>query len=72
MDNLSLVKYSKNKFITTITGIGIIADLMNKETVILWDEDMRTWQGDSFDYVFRNHHWSSRNTKLHYIRNYKV
>jgi len=68
--NCSLIKYNPNPFVTTITGIGIVADLMKKDTYVLWDEDMRTWQGDSVDHVFRLHHFENRNTKLVYIKDF--
>ena len=69
--NCSLIKYNPNPFITTITGISILADLMKKDTYLLWDEDMRTWQGDSVDHVFRLHHFDNRKTKLTYIKDFK-
>jgi hypothetical protein len=64
MFNLNLIKYNDNPFITTFTGIGIIADLMNKETIVCWDEDMRMWDGHPVEYDFKRHYYGNRKSKL--------
>lgn len=66
--NLNLIKYSKKPFITTFTGIGILADLMNKETIVCWDEDMRMWDGHPVEYDFIRHYYGNRKSKLVYVK----
>ena len=66
--NCALIKYNKNAFITTITGIGIIADLMNKETIVCWDEDMRVWDGKPVEYDFERHYYTDRKSKLVHVK----
>ena len=68
MYNLNLIKNNPNTFITTFTGIGIIADLMYKETIVCWDEDMRTWDGHPVEFDFIRHYYGNRNSKLVYVK----
>jgi len=64
MLNCNLIKQTTKPFITTFTGIGIIADLMNKETIVCWDEDMRMWDGHPVEYDFKRHYYGNRKSKL--------
>jgi hypothetical protein len=70
--NLSIIKYNSKSFITTFTGIGILADLMNKETVVLWDDDMRMWQGKPVTDDYRLHYWTNRKSKLQYVKDFNL
>ena len=70
--NCSLIKYNSGPFVTTFTGIGIVADLMKKETYVLWDEDMRNWQGWGVEYDFKMHYYRDRNSKLVYIKDFNL
>ena len=70
--NISLIKYNPNPFLTTFTGIGIIADLMKKETKVLWDDDMRMWNGKPVEDDFRLHYFTNRNSSLHYIKDFDI
>jgi hypothetical protein len=69
--NCSLIKYNPNPFVTTFTGIGIIADLMKKECYILWDEDMRNWQGWGVEQDYKLHYYQDRKSKLVYLKDFK-
>jgi len=70
--NLSLIKYNPNPFITTFTGIGILSDMMNKETHILWDDDLYNWDGKPIEYSFDLHYYKNRNSHLHYIKDFTI
>lgn len=70
--NCALVKYNPKPFISTFTGIGILADLMHKDSFILWDEDMRTWQGKPVEHDWDLHYYKNRKTKLMYVRDFKA
>jgi hypothetical protein len=70
--NCSLIKYNPNPFITTFTGIGIVADLMKKDCYILWDEDLRNWQGWGVEYDYKLHYYQNRKSKLVYIKDFKI
>ena len=69
--NCSLIKHNPNPFITTFTGIGIVADLMKKDCYILWDEDIRNWQGWGVEQDYKLHYYQDRKSKLVYIRDFK-
>ena len=68
MYNLNLVKNSPKPFITTFTGVGILADLMNKETIVCWDEDMRMWDGHPVEFDFKRHYYGNRKSKLVHVK----
>jgi len=72
MYNLNVIKQSSKPFITTFTGIGIIADLMNKETIVGWDEDMRVWDGQPVEFDFKRHYYGNRNSKLVHVKDIKI
>lgn len=72
MYNLNIIKNNPNPFITTFTGIGIIADLMNKETIVGWDEDMRTWDGHPVDFDFIRHYYANRKSRLVYVKDITI
>jgi hypothetical protein len=66
--NLNVIQKSSKPFITTFTGIGILADLMNKETIVCWDEDMRMWDGHPVEFDFKRHYYGNRKSKLVYVK----
>jgi len=68
MHNCYIIKNNPNKFITTFTGVGIIADLMNKETIVCWDEDMRIWDGRPVEFDFERHYYLDRKSKLVHVK----
>ena len=68
MYNLNLIQCSNKPFITTFTGIGILADLMNKETIVCWDEDMRNWDGHPVEFDFIRHYYVNRKSKLVHVK----
>jgi hypothetical protein len=68
MYNCNIIKQNPNVFITTFTGIGIIADLMNKETVVCWDEDMRMWDGQPVEFDFERHYYLDRKSRLIHVK----
>ena len=72
MHNCNLIKQNPHPFITTFTGIGIIADLMNKETIVGWDEDMRTWDGHPVEFDFARHYYGNRKSRLVHVKDITV
>lgn len=70
--NLSLIKYNKNPFISTFTGIGILSDMMSKETHILWDDDLYNWDNNPISYAFELHYYKNRSSYLHYIKDFLI
>ena len=68
--NCSLIKYNPNPFYTTFTGIGILSDLMKKETHVMWDDDMRMWNGKPVECDFDLHYRKNSKNSLEYIKEF--
>lgn len=69
--NCSMIKYNHNPFYTTFTGIAVLSDLMNKETIVLWDDEIKNWQGDDIETVFERHFDRNRKSTLKNINEYE-
>ena len=54
--NVYLIKNCKPPFITCFTGVGIISDLLNKETLLLWTDDIENWANQTVNYSFEKHY----------------
>ena len=75
LTNCYIIKKSKKPFITNFTGIGMIADLLNKESYVVWKaEDWKpefrvgddiSWDnGKNIDKIFEKHFYLNRKCKL--------
>ena len=62
--NAALIKYTDKPIFTTFTGISVIADLLKKESVILWGEDIKNWDNKPIEYSFNKHFYRDRKCKL--------
>lgn len=65
--NLNLINKS-HKFITTLTGISVLVDLMNKPQIVLYDKMMETWDNrSSIQDTFDKHYYKNRKTVMEKI-----
>lgn len=75
LTNCYIIKNSKKPFITNFTGIGMIADLLNKESYVVWKaEDWKpeyrrgddiSWDnGKDINKIFEKHFYLNRKCKL--------
>ncbi len=75
LENCNIIANSDKPFITNFTGIGMISDLMNKETYVVWKaEDWKpeyrngndiVWDnGKNIDSIFEKHFYLNRKSKL--------
>lgn len=71
LENAYIIKNCKGPFISTFTGISVIADLLKKDQIILWGEDIRDWDNKPIEYSFRKHYYGDRNSKLMYIDDFE-
>lgn len=71
-ENCAIIKNNPNKFVTTFTGIGIIADLMRKDTIVCWDEDMRVWDGKPVEFDWERHYYANRNSRLCHVKDLRI
>jgi hypothetical protein len=68
--NCNLIKSSQRPFVTTVTGIAVLSDLMKKETIVLYDDDMNNWNNKTIDEIFSDHFYLNRKTSLQYIKSF--
>lgn len=71
MLNAYKIKHSNHKFVSTFTGISGIADLLNKDQLVLWGEDIRNWDNKPIEYSFMKHYYGNRNSKLLYLGDFE-
>jgi hypothetical protein len=71
MINAYKIKHSTHPFISTFTGISGIADLLKKDQLVLWGEDIRNWDNKPIEYSFMKHYYGNRNSKLLYIGDFE-
>lgn len=62
--NLNIIRSNPNPLISTFTGISILADLMKKEAMILYPEELSFWDNKPIQYSFNQHFYRDRNCEL--------
>lgn len=73
--NCYLIKESNKPFITNLTGISVLADLLNKDSLVVWKPedwhpsfrrgDNVLWDGGKdINLTFLRHHYGDRKSKL--------
>jgi hypothetical protein len=72
IENAYIIKHCKPPFISTFTGISGIADLLNKDQVVLWSDELRNWDNKPIEYSFEKHYYGNRKSKLMYIGDFSV
>lgn len=70
--NAVYMKFSKKPIFTTFTGISVIADLLKKESIILWGDDLRNWDNKPIEYSFNKHFYRDRKCKLMHIDDFDL
>ena len=72
IENAYIIKNCKPPFISTFTGISGIADLLNKDQVVLWSNELKNWDGKPIEYSFEKHYYGNRKSTLMYIDDFSV
>jgi hypothetical protein len=72
LENAYLIKYCESPFISTFTGIAVIADLLNKPQIVLWGDDLFNWDNKPIQLTFEKHFYTNRNSKLVYIDDFNI
>lgn len=70
--NASLINETEKPIFTTFTGISVIADLLGKEQVVLWGDDIRNWDDKPIEYSFNKHFYRDRKSKLLYLGDFNI
>lgn len=68
----AMIKQSERPIITTFTGISTIADLLKKETIILWDDTLKNWDNKPIEYHYNKHFYRDRKSKLVYLGDFNL
>jgi hypothetical protein len=66
--NCNLIKKNNRTFVTTFTGIAIMADLMKKRTIVVYGDDMINWNNKPILQSFDAHFYKDRKSSVHYIK----
>jgi hypothetical protein len=59
--NAGLIKASPNPLLSTITGISVIGDLLNKEVLVLWDKSLIKEGDKHITYYYNKQYYRDRN-----------
>lgn len=70
--NAALIKASSRPILTTFTGISVIADLLNKEQIVFWGDDLKNWDNKPIEYSFNKHFYRDRKSKLMYLGDFNI
>lgn len=70
--NAALINATKKPFFTTFTGASNIADLLRKDTVVLWGDDLKNWDNKPIEYSFNKHFYRDRKCRLKYLGDFKL
>ena len=62
--NAAYIKHTTKPIFTTFTGISVIADLLKKESIVLWGDDIKDWDNKPIEYSFNKHFYRDRKCKL--------
>lgn len=70
--NAAFIKHTDKPIFTTFTGISVIADLLKKDSVVLWSDDIRNWDNKPIEYSFNKHFYRDRKSKLMYLGDFDI
>lgn len=70
--NAARIAKTTKPIFTTFTGISVIGDLLQKEQVVLWGDDIRNWDNKPIEYSFNKHFYRDRNSKLMYLGDFNM
>ena len=67
-----MIKQSRYPFITTFTGVSTIADLLKKETIVIWNDSLKNWDNKPIEYSFNKHFYRNRKSRLVYLGDFNL
>ena len=70
--NAAFIKATWKPIFSTFTGLSTIADLLKKETIVLWGDDLKDWDGKPIEYSYNKHFYRDRNCRLQYIGDFNL
>lgn len=69
-ENAAIIKSTKKTIVSTFTGISVIADLLKKDTIILWGDELKNWDNKPIEYSFNKHFYRDRSCRLMYLNDF--
>ena len=69
--NAYKIKNGKGPFISTFTGISVLADLLSVDQLVLWGEDLRDWDNKPIEYALEKSYYRDRKSRLMYLGTYE-
>lgn len=70
--NAAYIKQTDKPVLTTFTGISTIADMLKKEAIVFWGDDIRNWDNKPIEYSFNKHFYRDRKCKLMYLGDFDM
>jgi hypothetical protein len=70
--NAGYIKASPEPLITTFTGISVISDLIKKETIVLFDDQIANWDNKHISYSYNKHFYRDRMCDLIHINDFTI
>jgi hypothetical protein len=67
LTNAYIISKMDRPFVSTFTGVSVLADLLKKPQLIVWEDSMRDWDGRPIEYSFMKHFYGNRLSRLIYI-----
>lgn len=70
--NAALINETKKPIFTTFTGVSVIADLLKKEQIVFYSDDIKNWDNKPIEYSFNKHFYRDRKSKLTYLGDFNI
>lgn len=71
LSNTYIIAKSNMPFVSTFTGVSNIADLLNKQHFVIWEDSMANWDNKPIEYSFEKHYYKNRHGRLLYIKEFE-
>ena len=70
LENCYIIKNTPGVMYTTFTGVSVLGDLLKKDMIVFWGDDIRNWDNKTIDYSYKKHFYQDRNSKLVYLNDW--
>ena len=72
LENSYIIKNNSTIFVSTFTGVSILADLLNKPQYVVWQDELANWDNKPIAESFAKHYFKDRNSRLINIKDFRV
>lgn len=67
LENCFIIDTTPNVMYTTFTGVSVLGDLLKKDMIIFWQDELKNWDNKTIEYSYQKHFYQDRNSKLVYL-----